>query len=57
MVVDKGFERGVWFEVESGGFGGILVNNKDLEKVYMKTKSANESYFKLTKHNRQPVEL
>ena len=56
IPVDKGFEKGVWFE-PNGDFQGLRVNKDGKDRVYMITKNASEEYLKLTKHNRQPVEV
>lgn len=57
IFADKGYEKGVWFDVPSGGFKGIMVGKgKDL-RAYMVTKPADEEYEKLTHHDRQPVEV
>jgi len=57
IPVDKGYEKGVWFDVKSKGFQGIIINKDKLERVYMITKQADKEYEKLTKHNRQPIEI
>jgi len=57
IPVEKGYEKGIWFNVKSNGFEGLLVGNGTSERVYMKTKKADSNYLKLTKHNRQPIEV
>jgi len=57
IPVERGFEKGVWFEPESKEFQGLVVEKDDQKKVYMVTKPATPQYLKLTKHNREPVEI
>lgn len=57
ILADSGYEKGVWFEIKAGGFKGLLVKKDDDERVYIITKPADVKYLRLTKHNRQPIEL
>lgn len=54
---DKGYEKGVWFETKGKCFKGVLISKDKNERVYMITKPADNEYEKLTKHNRQPIEI
>lgn len=57
IAADRGFEKGKWFDIKSGGLQGIAVLKDKEERVYMVTKPSDEEYLKLTKHDRQPVEI
>jgi hypothetical protein len=52
----RGIEKGVWFDIKSGGLQGVLVHKDQEERVYMITKPAEDDYQNLTSHNRQPIE-
>lgn len=56
ILGSRGYEKGKWFNIESGGLKGILINKKNKERVYMITKKADASYRKITRHDRQPLE-
>jgi len=56
ILADRGYEKGIWFDVPGGGFKGIIVELGDKKRIYMVTKPADEDYKDLTKHDRQPVE-
>lgn len=55
ILADRGYEKGVWFDIESGGIEGILVAKANEERVYMVTKEASLDYKKLTGHGREAV--
>lgn len=55
IAVDKGYEKGVWFDVHSGKFSGLLVEENGDERAYVVTKPADNKYKKLTGHDREPV--
>jgi len=55
ILADRGYEKGKWFDIESGGLKGLLVDKNNHERVYMLTKPANEKYLKSTGHDREPV--
>ncbi|MDD2752886.1 MAG: hypothetical protein PHN59_07105 [Candidatus Omnitrophica bacterium] len=57
IPIERGFEKGVWFEPKSKNFQGLMVAQDKIKKVYMITKTASPNYLKLTKHNREPVEI
>lgn len=57
IPVERGYEKGVWFKPKSKEFQGLVVERDKNKKVYMLTKPATEKYQKLTKHNREPVEI
>lgn len=57
IPAERGFEKGVWFKIKSGGLKGVVIEKDDQSRVYMMTKPADVEYEKLTKHNRQPVEF
>ena len=53
----RGYEKGVWFDINGQGLEGISVNKENIRRIYMVTKPASNDYIKLTKHNRQPIEV
>ena len=55
ILAEKGYEKGVWFNIPSGGIEGLITELKDEKKVYMITKPATKSYLLLTKHDREPI--
>ena len=57
IPVERGFEKGIWFEPKTNNFQGLIVTQDKIKKVYMVTKAASPDYQKLTKHNREPVEI
>ncbi len=57
ISADSGFEKGVWFEIPSGGLKGIIINKNDEDHAYMVTRPADPDYLELTKHDRQPIEI
>jgi len=51
----RGYEKGVWFDID-GDLRGIKVALADgTESIYMVTEPANPEYIKKTGHNREPV--
>lgn len=55
ILADKGYEKGVWFDIPSGGVQGLVATlDKDV-RAYMITKPASADYLKLTKHDREPI--
>ena len=52
----RGYEKKVWFDIKKG-IQGVVVEGNDMRKAYIVTKEADPKYQKLTKHNRQPVEV
>ena len=57
IPVEQGFEKGIWFKPKTNEFQGLVVARDKIKKVYMVTKPATQDYLKLTKHNREPVEI
>ncbi len=54
ILVTRGYEKGVWFELNKS-IKGLLVTEKSKARVYMITAPASYEYQKLTGHNREPV--
>ena len=57
IPAEKGYEKGVWFDLNSRGFAGVVVKDKKNERVYMLTKQASQDYINLTHHDREPIEV
>jgi len=57
IPAEKGYEKGVWFDLSGRGFEGIAVKDKKDERVYMITKPASQEYKNLTHHDREPIEV
>lgn len=57
ILADKGYEKGVWFDIPNGFLKGITIKQQDQSLVYMVTQPASPEYFKLTGHDRQPVQI
>ena len=54
IPVDRGFEKGVWFDFKAGTEGVILQKDQD-RRVYMMTENASSEYLAKTKHPRMPL--
>lgn len=57
IPVARGYEKGKWFDVTSGGFRGLLIEAGEQLHAYMLTQPADPAYLKMTGHNRQPIEV
>jgi len=57
ILANRGYEKGKWFDIKSGGLKGLLVDKNNKERVYMITKPADEQYLRMTRHDRQPIEI
>lgn len=55
ILVDRGVEKGVWFEFCEHQTNGILVEKDGDERAYMITEAASEGYQAKTGHNRMPI--
>lgn len=55
IFADRGFEKGVWFDIRSSKIDAIVVDRGNIQRAYMVTEPANQDYIKMTGHNRQPV--
>jgi len=54
ILVTKGYEKGVWFDIE-GNLSGLKVAKDGIKRVYMETKPADAEYQKMTGHDREPI--
>ena|SRR3989338_3542735 len=55
ITVDKGVEKGVWFNFIDHKTSGLLVTKNGEERVYMLTQLADENYRLKTGHDRMPI--
>lgn len=54
ILATKGYEKGVWFDIE-GNIRGLKVTRDGIKRVYIETKPADAEYQKMTGHDREPI--
>jgi len=55
IPAEKGYEKGVWFDIKGKGIKGLIIEKDKQKRAYMVTKQADQAYLKLTHHNREPI--
>jgi len=56
IPIDRGYEKGVWFDFPAGT-DGLLVEKNGEQRIYMITEPADKKYLEQTGHDRMPPGL